>query len=216
EALARLRGPHGVIEAVEFIDIAEGLGLMRRIAQRVQDLALHALPDMPGGIRLFLNMDGEDLLGAEGLQGIVDMAISHGVDPERLVLEMNETTLLRDVDTTVLQLRAVRAQGVAIAIDEFGAGLSSLSQVSRLPVDLLKIDRSFVAAARRDDASRAVLAAVAGIGPALGVDVVLEGVETQADLDIARQLEVTAVQGWQLGSPMTPAELTTALVQGSG
>ncbi|HUG86697.1 MAG TPA: bifunctional diguanylate cyclase/phosphodiesterase, partial [Euzebya sp.] len=214
EALARLRGPEGLIEAAEFIAIADGVGLMRRVAQRVQALALTALADLPAHVRLFLNMDSEDLLAGDGLQAIVDMAVGRGLSPDRLVIELAESTLMRDIESAVQQMRSVRAQGVAFAIDDFGVGLSSLSTLNRLPIDLLKIDRSFVAAARTDHAARAVLGAVAGIGPALGVDVVLQGVETETDLALAYQLGVTAVQGWQLGSPMSPGELASALGTG--
>lgn len=211
EALARLQGRDGLIEAIEFVDIADGLGLMRRVSQRVQELAMRGMRSLPDGFRLFLNLDSEDLLGAGGLQAVVDLAVRHDVSPERLVFELSESTLLRDVESAVQQLKAVRAQGVGIAIDDFGVGLSSLSQVSRLPIDLLKVDRSFIAAARQDHAARAVLGAVAGIGPALAVDVVLEGLETEEDLALARRLGVAAVQGHHLGRPMPVAELSERL-----
>lgn len=211
EALARLNGADGLLEAAQFVEVAEGLGVMAAVSQRIRGAALRAARDLPADVALHLNLDSEDLLAVGGLGAIVEMAADRGVPPERLMLELSEVALLRDPELAVRESQAVRARGVRIAIDNFGVGASSLSRISRLPIDVLKVDRSFVAAAREDAGARVVLAAVAGIGPALGVSVVLQGIETEADLAVARELGVTAVQGWLLGVPMSVPTLTDHL-----
>lgn len=211
EALARLQRSGAAREPDELVDVAERLGLLPAVSLRIRGAAMDAAVSLPDHVAVHLNLGTEDLMGPGGLLAIADLAAQHGVEPEGLVLELTEQTLLRDRDAAVLQLQAVRALGVRIAIDDFGVGASSLSRISTLPVDVLKIDRSFVSDAREDSAARAVLGAVTSLGPALGVDVVLQGIETAADLAVARDLGVTAVQGGLLGMPMSVPSLADHL-----
>ena len=124
---------------------------------------------------------------------------------ELLELELTESILLRDADEALERLHALARIGVAMSIDDFGTGYSSLSYLKRFPISRLKIDRSFVTGLPQDDSDRAIVSATIGMARALGLDVVAEGVETQAQADCLRELDCAAYQGF-LCSPAVPAQ----------
>ncbi|CAA9328511.1 MAG: diguanylate cyclase/phosphodiesterase (GGDEF & EAL domains) with PAS/PAC sensor(s), partial [uncultured Frankineae bacterium] len=129
-----------------------------------------------------------------------------GLAPERLVLEITETVLMHDRDAAATALWGLKRLGVRIAIDDFGTGYSSLAVLRRLPFDTLKIDRSVVPDFTTD-AYDPVVAAVVGLGHAMGLAVVAEGVETQAQAEGLRLLGCPLAQGYLYGRPMPPDEL---------
>src|SRR5437667_12246403 len=118
-----------------------------------------------------------------------------------LTLEITETTLMRNVARASEQLEAIRALGVRVALDDFGTGYTSLSNLQRVPADVLKIDRSFAAALREGGPSRHLLEAILGLGKALSLAVVVEGIEEQEQLDALAQMGCEMVQGYFLGEP---------------
>jgi EAL domain-containing protein (putative c-di-GMP-specific phosphodiesterase class I) len=118
---------------------------------------------------------------------------------------MTESILVRDADEALERLHALSQIGVGLSIDDFGTGYSSLSYLKRFPISRLKIDRSFVTGLPQDDSDRAIVTATIGMARALGLDVVAEGVETQAQMDFLRGLDCAAYQGF-LCSPAVPAE----------
>lgn len=205
EALSRMATPDGVVAAGRFIEAADHLGAWPRISWRTREAAFAAMAQLPGWVRLSVNLDTEDLAGPGSLHRVVEQAAAFGVPAGRLVLELTETMLMRDVAQVTQSLAAVRRLGVMIAVDDFGVGSSSLRSVSELPIDVLKVDAYFVAAARRGHAPREVLRAIAGLGPALGIRTVVEGVEEPADLELATDLGFTHAQGWLVGLP-SPVE----------
>ncbi len=141
-------------------------------------------------------------LGRKGFADDVRQALEEsGIEPSSLTLEITETTLMRDVDAACEHLDAIKALGVQVAIDDFGTGYASLSHLRRMPVDILKIDRSFVSALEDGGHSRELLEAIFGVGQALSLTVVAEGVEEESQLAVLEEMGCDRAQGFLLGMP---------------
>ena len=124
-----------------------------------------------------------------------------GLDPARLELEITESTIMHDPDRSLARLRELRALGISIALDDFGTGFSSLSYLSRFPLDKVKIDKSFVDRIGRDEGDTAIIAATTGIARALKITTTAEGVETAEQLALLRAAAVDQAQGYLLARP---------------
>src|SRR5437588_247771 len=129
-----------------------------------------------------------------------------GLDPANLTLEVTETTVMRDVSLACERLEEVKALGVGIAIDDFGTGYASLSHLQRMPADVLKVDRSFVAALEDGGQSHELLEAILGVAQALSLSVIAEGIETVEQLRTIQDMGCEMAQGFLLGRP-SPAEV---------
>ena len=140
------------------------------------------------------------------------MAKKAGVDPDRLTLELTEQAMLSDPTGAAAQLAQIRALGSAIAIDDFGTGYSSLSLLARLPIDYLKIDSGFTRSLDGSDRDRIVVRAIVDLARALGLLVVAEGIENEAQLERLRELGVATWQGFLKSGPV-PGEELLALMQ---
>jgi diguanylate cyclase (GGDEF)-like protein len=205
EALVRWRHPaRGVVEPDEFIPLSEESGLILSIGRWVlgeacrQAARWHARGHL---ISIFVNVSAQQL-SREGFAGDVRRALeSSGIDPSLLTLEITETTLMHDVSAAGERLKEIKALGVRVAIDDFGTGYASLSQLQRMPVDILKIDSSFVAALADGGQGRELLEAILGVGQALSLTVVAEGVETQTQLVSLEEMGCEQAQGYLLGRP---------------
>ena len=139
--------------------------------------------------------------------------LERGVPPSRLVVEVTEHDVAQDMDVLVAQLGALRGTGVRIALDDFGAGYSSLGQLHRLPVDILKIDRDLVAGT--NDGAAPLADVVVRLGERLDLDVIAEGVETQTQLDVVAQAGCDMVQGYFLARPMSVEKVDSLLREDS-
>jgi EAL domain-containing protein (putative c-di-GMP-specific phosphodiesterase class I) len=128
------------------------------------------------------------------------------LDPHLLELELTENILMHDIDEVIVQLQQLSDLGVAISIDDFGTGFSSLSYVKRLPVDRLKIDQSFIRDVVSDTSDRAIVAAIVTLAHSLRMEVVAEGVETVEQLEYVRGAGCDAVQGYYCGRPMAATQ----------
>ena len=135
-----------------------------------------------------------------------------GLDPRRLHLEITESIALGS-DSTAPVLRELRACGVHIAIDDFGAGFAALSRLKDLPVDVVKIDRSLVSGIEADSLGETMVRAIVTMAKALHFYVVAEGVETEAEFAVVKSLECDAVQGYFIHAPMPPEEIQKAMAQ---
>jgi len=209
EALARWRHPKlGLLPAGRFIGIANRCGLMAELGNRIiQDALEEAAPwaRNPRGRprpRLFVNVAEAQLADrgfATWLEGVVE---STGFPPSLLLLEVTETVTATDTPLVLETLARVREFGVRVAIDDFGAGYSSLSRLRHFPIDVIKVDRSLVQGAG-DPApfSRSVLTCVLGLTESLGIDCVAEGVETEVELEALRSIGFRFLQGYHLARP---------------
>jgi EAL domain-containing protein (putative c-di-GMP-specific phosphodiesterase class I) len=133
--------------------------------------------------------------------------IESGLDPDLLELEITETVVMQDAEATIATLRRLKNMGVRISVDDFGTGYSSLSYLKRFPIDVLKIDRSFLARVHEDCDNQAIVRTIIALAKSLKLAVVAEGVETQQQFDFLRDLGCDRAQGYLLGRPTTPEVL---------
>jgi diguanylate cyclase (GGDEF)-like protein/PAS domain S-box-containing protein len=219
EALLRWNHPtRGLVSPAEFIPLAEETGAIVEIGRRVLAVACHEAAGWIGSSDrdLFVTVNvSVRQLGDEALVAHVRSALKHsGLDPGRLVLEVTETQLMRNVKQAVTVLRRVKEMGVRIAIDDFGTGYSSLSQLERLPVDILKVDRDFAGDAASGRAGHGgLLGAVMEIGESLELATIAEGIETPEQLEQLRRLDYPLGQGFLFSKPVPADEVAGLLAK---
>jgi EAL domain-containing protein (putative c-di-GMP-specific phosphodiesterase class I) len=208
EALLRWRHPQrGMVPPVEFIPLAEESGLINPIGRWIIDRGCAALAqfgqDFPQ-LRLFMSInlssrqfDDPELLGA------IERALAqHPVDPKQIKLEITESLLLQRLDEGLALLQECRRRGLRVSLDDFGTGYSSLSYLHRLPIDTLKLDRSFVLQLDANAAGSVIVAAVIDLAHRLGMDVITEGLETTQQIDALRNLGSDLGQGYHFSRPL--------------
>jgi EAL domain-containing protein (putative c-di-GMP-specific phosphodiesterase class I) len=157
-------------------------------------------------VGLHVNVSPRELQRPELIRRVSDALETTGLSPSQLVLEITESGLMRDPRAVLGRLEALRDLGVRLAIDDFGTGHASLTQLKTIPADELKLDRSFIIDLAEDRRERALVRAAIEMAHALELQVVAEGVETEAQLDILRELGCDTVQGYYLARP-APAHL---------
>ncbi len=159
-----------------------------------------------------INLSGADVLDAGLAEAIGDALERAGVSGDRLECEISEDTVLADPARAIESLTRLRAMGVRLSLDDFGQGQSSLSYLKRLPLDELKIDRSFVMGMTTDESDAAIVRATIDLGRHLGLSVVAEGVETDEVLSSLADLRCDVAQGYGLSRPLPPGELGDWLI----
>ena len=216
EALIRWHHPdRGTIPPAEFIPIAEEAGLIVPIGDWVLNEACRAAVSWPDDIHIAVNLSTVQFRNRNLLQHVKAALDASGLKPDRLELEVTESLLLVDSESTLRTLFELRKLGVRISMDDFGTGYSSLSYLRSFPFDKIKIDKSFVNDMSAKDDSRAIVKAVIGLGRSLGMSTAAEGVETEAQLDLVRRQGCTEVQGF-LFSPPLPASAIDRLFAETG
>jgi diguanylate cyclase (GGDEF)-like protein len=219
EALIRWNHPtRGILSPDGFIPLAEESGLIVAIGRWVLNQAcrqaqIWRAEGMRTGVSV--NVSAYQLGRKDFIDDLRRALDDSGIDPAALTLEVTETTVVRDLATACRQLEAARALGVRIAIDDFGTGLTSLSNLQRIPADVLKIDKSFAASLRDDGPSHQLLHAVLGLGQALSLEIVVEGIEEQAQLDSLAGMGCNLGQGFLLAEPGPPEEIEDMLRSGA-
>jgi diguanylate cyclase (GGDEF)-like protein len=218
ESLVRWNHPNrGMVWPGEFISVAEGSDLILDIGRWVLDRSCRqatAWHDRWPAARLLeisVNVAARQLEQVDFVDQVAAILRSTSVDPEALVLEVTETTLLQNADDAIAKLSALRALGVGVAIDDFGTGYSSLSYLQRFPATAIKIARDFVAVDELDVDSWELVSAIVSMGRALRLTVVAEGVEEPFQLDRLRRLQCTRAQGYYLARPRAPEALEPLL-----
>jgi EAL domain-containing protein (putative c-di-GMP-specific phosphodiesterase class I) len=159
-----------------------------------------------GTLRMSVNVSPNQFRGQTLPLRVAQILSETKLDPRLLELELTENILMHDIDQVIVQLQQLSDLGVAISIDDFGTGFSSLSYVKRLPVDRLKIDQSFIRNVVSDPSDRAIVAAIVNLAHSLRMEVVAEGVETVEQLEYVRGVGCDAVQGNYCGRPMAAAQ----------
>jgi EAL domain-containing protein (putative c-di-GMP-specific phosphodiesterase class I) len=219
EALLRWRRRDGsLVEPGEFIPIAERSGLIIPIGRFVFDEALHqaaawaAVGGPFAGLLTSVNLSARQLTEPGLVPDVLAAIERHGVRPGSVCLEITETAVMADPDLAIRTLREIKAAGILIAIDDFGTGHSSLANLGRmLPVDILKIDRSFVKDIGRSREADAIVTAVIDLGRRLGLTVIAEGIEDLAQAALVQRLGCAIGQGYALGPPRPPEEIAALL-----
>jgi diguanylate cyclase (GGDEF)-like protein len=203
EALARWDSPElGRIPPDVFIPVAERTDFICHLTQILLRKALACARTWPDDIRISFNLSVRDIISFEAILKIIAVIENSGVIPERIDLEVTETALMRDFDKGSESLRALKAQGVHIALDDFGSGYSSLSYVHRLPLDKIKIDRSFIRDIETPGTSRDIVKTVIDLCRNLKLGCVIEGMETKEQAEILCGLGGVMMQGYYFGKPM--------------
>ncbi len=212
EALIRWQHPErGWISPAEFIPVAEESGLIVPIGSWVVREACRQIAqwrDTPlKDVRVSVNISSEQIYTDELMDTVSNALTANRVSPELLELEITESLLMRDVESTVETLREFKELGLAISIDDFGTGYSSLSYLTRFPIDTLKIDKSFVQDLHIDSDDAAICAAILAMARKLNLNVVAEGVEISEQLEFLRGHGCHQIQGYLFSKPLPADEL---------
>jgi diguanylate cyclase (GGDEF)-like protein len=214
EALIRWRHPErGLCAPAAFLPMAERLGLMRRIGDWVLREACQAATQWPGALSVAVNLAPAQFEDGRLPETVAAVLAECGLPPHRLELEVTETVLLANGDAALSQLLALRESGVRIAMDDFGTGHSSLTQLRVFPFDRLKIDRSFVKDLPLGGDAPAIVRAITGLGRSLGIAVTAEGVESEAQLRELLAEGCDAAQGYLFGRPIPEAQIPAVIDQ---
>ena len=209
EALLRWSHPErGLVSPVDFIPVAEEMGLIVPLGEWVIRRACNDAAGWPSHIKVAVNLSALQLKNSQLIHTIVSALAKSGLAPMRLELEITESVLMTDSESTLAMLHALRMLGVRIAMDDFGTGYSSLSYLRSFPFDKIKIDRSFIKDLSTSAGSTAIIKAVSDLGISLGMVTTAEGVETEEQLAMVRGHGCVEVQGFLFSKPRPAAEIT--------
>jgi diguanylate cyclase (GGDEF)-like protein len=212
EALARWKSPVlGDVSPATFIPLAERLGIVPRITRCMLEHAIAFASRLPEHLRVSVNLSMHDLASLDSMRGLSQMLAAAPNRPCRIDFEITETAVMRDIGEAIEALLIVMAHGCRISLDDFGVGHSSLSRVQLLPLDRIKIDRTFVRQIETDRTSQAIVKTTLELCANLGISCVIEGVETVEQLRALRGLGATLFQGFLLGRPTSADHLLAAL-----
>lgn len=207
EALARWNSVRiGQIDPARFIDAAERLNRMGNITATLFSKTVASMKALPEDVGLSFNLSTCDIVTASTIDMLIAGIAENGIAPERVTFEITETALMKDYDRAIAHIERLRRIGFSVALDDFGTGFSSLSYLSRLPIDKIKIDRSFVSNLA-EPGGRKIVAAILGMCDTLGVECIAEGVETTEDCQTLRSMGCSLAQGYLFAKPMNLEKL---------
>lgn len=202
EALLRWNHPEkGLISPAKFIPAAESCGMINAIGAFALVTACREAASWAEPLKIAVNVSPAQIVDGNFAQLLEKTLYETGLDPRRLEIEVTESLFIRDSDAALATLQHLKALGVSVAIDDFGTGYSSLSTLRSFPFDRLKVDRSFVFDMVGNADAAAIVNSVLGLGRAMGLPVVAEGVETNEQLELLRLLGCDEVQGYLIGRP---------------
>jgi diguanylate cyclase (GGDEF)-like protein/PAS domain S-box-containing protein len=202
EALLRWKHPtRGEISPAVFIPIAEETGTILELGTWVLKTACRDAATWTRPLTVAVNVSAVQLYSPDFVQELHQILLETGLSPRRLEIEITETALVRDFNRALTSLRQIKALGIAIAMDDFGTGYSSLSNLRAFPFNKIKIDGSFIRSVNSNEQAATIVRAVLGLGRGLGLPVLAEGVETQAELQFLKDEDCDEVQGYLLGRP---------------
>ncbi|WMY12168.1 putative bifunctional diguanylate cyclase/phosphodiesterase [Paraburkholderia phenoliruptrix] len=212
EALGRWHNPRlGAVKPEEFIRIAERTELILRITEVLLHKALAEVPHWPSELYLSFNLSAIDISTSARARRLIDIVAASGVPPHRVSFEITETALTRDFEQARSALTMIKAAGCRVSLDDFGTGYSSLSYVHRLPFDSIKIDRSFMTDVDSNSASKKIVKSVLDLCKNLGLECVVEGLETSSQAEVVKALGARAVQGYLFSPPMRSGAISSYL-----
>ncbi len=218
EALIRWRDENGkLINPSVFIPVAEKNGTIVAIGKWIVDecLRCHAKWKEKYGYPMIMsiNISAIQYKRKDFVSVIMDAVHKYNVEPSEVELEITETVLIEDLDEVKEKLQTLREYGIRISLDDFGTGFSSLSYLKGLPIDTLKIDKSFVDNIEGDDSSRVIIDSIVGLVNKLGYETVAEGVETEGQFTYLKNIGCDMIQGFLLGKPMPEEEIDKMLIK---
>ncbi len=220
EALVRWRHPQrGLVSPMDFIPVAEATGLIVPlgdwvIAEACRQSAVWKRT-LGHSVKIAVNISARQMQQGNLVERVSALVAQHGLQPSDLQVELTESVIMASPVESTRVLSALRAMGVVVGIDDFGTGYSSLAYLSRLPIDVLKIDRSFVANAGQDENDAEIVKMIIALAQTLRLDLIAEGVETRAQAAFLQANGCHMVQGYLYARPQRAAELEGMLRQGS-
>jgi diguanylate cyclase (GGDEF)-like protein/PAS domain S-box-containing protein len=210
EALVRWIHPQrGLLSPAVFIPIAEEAGLIRLIDRFALQKGIQQVADWATAgynLSVAINLSVVSLQDLGLVHVIRELLVNSGAPPENIVLEVTESAAMRDIDTTLRVLGQIKALGVRIALDDFGAGHASLTYLKQLPIDMMKVDRSFIAGIQQSNKDESVLRAVLTLAQGLRLPVIAEGVERPEQLQWLQSVGFEHIQGYLIGRPQPPTD----------
>lgn len=216
EALARWDSPSlGSVSPKTFLAMAENSGMINSLSLILLSKALASAKTWPGETPLAFNLSSREVTARSHVDDLLDTINESGVDPSRVILEVTETALLEDNDAVVQALGGLRRQGIWIALDDFGSGYSSLKSITGMPLDIVKIDHSFLYDVEPGPKSVAVLKSICELCQTLGIQSVVEGVESETQIHELRKAGANFSQGFLLSAPMSADAMSDYLESGS-
>ncbi|CAD7054684.1 GGDEF-domain containing protein [Pseudorhizobium halotolerans] len=214
EALARWDDAVlGRVSPDVFIRAAEQAGTIGKITMPLFRKALQAARAWPDDVKLSFNLSARDVCSPKTMTALLEEIDKAGIDHGRLILEVTESAIMQDFSRATLALQAAREKGVCVALDDFGTGYSSLSYVRRLPIDRIKLDRSFTLDIERERVARDIVATMASLCHSLDLECIVEGVETVTQMQILAAAGVSGYQGYLFSRPM-PEEAVGSYLAG--
>lgn len=220
EALVRWQHPQrGLVSPGDFIPLAEDTGLILPLGQWVLETACSQLVKWAaqpvfGHLTLAVNVSAKQFLEEKFVPQLLALLARTGANPRRLKLELTESLLVSDVEAVIAKMEALKTCGVGFSLDDFGTGYSSLSYLKRLPLDQLKIDQGFVKNILTDTNDAAIAKMVVALADSMGLAVIAEGVETQAQKDFLAHIGCHAYQGYFFSRPVPLADFEKFAQQG--
>ncbi|NJO32570.1 MAG: EAL domain-containing protein [Rhodospirillales bacterium] len=212
EALVRWRHPErGIVPPAEFIPLAEETGLIVAIGAWVLKTACAEMAPRPAHLKIAVNFSAAQFRTIDLVDTVTLALTSSGLAPERLQIEITESTLMVKDSTTIEQLQKLQGIGIQIVMDDFGTGYSSLSYLQSYPISCIKIDRSFVSTLGQHQSAATIIRAITTLASSLGMATIAEGVETPAQLEELTQLGCTEAQGYHFGKPQPATEALPAI-----
>jgi diguanylate cyclase (GGDEF)-like protein/PAS domain S-box-containing protein len=218
EALVRWQHPtQGLLPPIAFIPFAEEIGFIHNIdnfvlteacaqARRWQSMGLAS-----AGLLMSVNLSAREIADSAIRESVSLSLLETGFEPTHLILEITESALLRDLDATIRNLESLKSLGLSIAVDDFGTGFSSFSHLEQLPIDILKVDRSFVANIALPEGRPSLAPAIVQLAHTLGLTAIAEGVESPDQVVPLRDLQCRLAQGYHLGMPLDADETEVLL-----
>lgn len=215
EALARWRSPtRGLLEAETFIETAERTGLIGPLTFSVLEQALREARSWPAHFKLAVNVSPVQFREADLAEQILKLLAATGFPANRLELEITEGSLLEDREQVLTIIRSLKNVGVSISLDDFGTGYASLAQVNRLPLDRIKIDKSFITTIVKSEQTAAIVSTIAGLGHTLDVPISAEGVESEQIRNALAEFGCSEAQGWLFGRAISAEAVRSFLAIG--
>lgn len=222
EALVRWEHPdHGAVAPANFIKLAEETGMIVPLGRWMLRKALAAQKEFEHAVNgaamnvspyISVNISSRQLLHKEEVEDLIDLVQASGVASKDVIFEITETLLVEDPDNVLEAMRRFRAKGIRIAADDFGTGYANLAFLNRFPLDILKIDRTFIANMMEDTRSRKIVETIINLAQDFGMSIIAEGIEAEAEIGVLRKLGCDCGQGFLLSCPV-PADQAVNLVR---
>lgn len=212
ETLARWRSPkRGFLEAEQFISVAESTGLIGPLTLTIIEQALKEARTWPSHLKIAVNISPVQFRDGHLAEQIIKLLTENGFPANRLEIEITEASLLEDREQVITIIRSLKNVGVSVSLDDFGTGYASLAQVNSLPIDRIKIDKSFISTMVKSEQTAAIVNTIASLGHQLNVPITAEGVESEQIRSELNKFGMSEAQGWLFGRAVSADSVRTFL-----